>query len=267
MANTNTSLPALEAALGAVPATFRSRLVSAYADLKSAYANRQFDACGLRAGKFCEVLLRYLQHELTGSYIPFGTKIPNFTDECRSLERLPKATGLESLRVLIPRALDFVYTLRNKRDIGHIGGDVDVNEIDAVTAVRGVDWCLSELIRIVHNLSLEEAQALLDAIAERQIPIVWAVGGVKRVLEPQLTKSEQTLLLLYSDPDSAVPAEDLCRWVEVARMANFRERVLLPLHRQRLIDYDAGTETVSLSPKGAARAEEVLAKATARAGS
>lgn len=258
MASTNTSLPALEAALGGLPAEFRKRLIKAYVDVKKAWANGDHDACGLRGGKFCEVLLRYLQHELTGAHTAFGDRLPVFVDECRRLEQVPKASGPESLRVLMPRALNFVYTLRNKRDIGHVGGDLDANEIDAATMLRTIDWCLSELIRVKHDISLEEAQALLDAIAERQLPVVWAVAGRKRVLNTSLTLSDQTLLLLYSDPDSAVAIEDLAEWVEASRLSNFKDRVIAKLHAARLIEFDSETFTVVLSPTGAEAAEEIL---------
>jgi hypothetical protein len=46
------------------------------------------------------------------------------------------------------QAIAFVYTMRNKRDIGHVGGDLDANETDAATMVRTIDWGLSELIRV-----------------------------------------------------------------------------------------------------------------------
>jgi hypothetical protein len=201
--------------------------------------------------------LRVLQNELTSSYTPLGTKLGQFDRECSKLEGLPKTAGVESLRVIIPRALIFLYTLRNKRGIGHEGGDIDANEIDAATAVRVADWCISELIRVVHAISLEEAQALLDAIAEREVPQVWSVTNAKRVLDPSLSYRDQTLLLLYAE-QAPIPVEDLFDWVEHPRMSNYRTHVLWPLHRARLIEYDRDTETAILSPTGAARVDSEI---------
>lgn len=249
--------PTLETALSSLPAALRSRLLARYRDLKAAYVNGQYDACGLRAGRLCEVLVRVLQNELTGSHTPLGTKLDAFDKECLKLERLPRNAGPEGLRVIMPRALNFLYTLRNKRGIGHEGGDVDANEIDAATAVRLADWCVSELIRVVHSISLEEAQALLDVIAEREVPQVWSVASAKRVLDPTLNYREQTLLLLYAE-EAPVPVEDLLAWVEHPRMSNYRTHVLLPLHRDRLIEYDRETETAVLSPTGAERVDEEI---------
>ena len=259
MASTNTPLPALDAALASVPADFRRRLVEGYAKVKAAWSGQQYDAVGLRAGKFCEVVLRLLQEELTGSHTPFGTPITNFTEECQKLGRLPKTSGNESQRITIPRCLDFVYTVRNKRDVAHVGGDLDANAIDSATVLRCVDWCMCELLRLVHTLSLEEAQALLDSITEREIATIWAVAGKKRVLKASMTRREQVLLLLYSDPGSAVPSEDLAAWVEAPSLKDFRRDTLRPLHRARLIELDADTDTVTLSPTGAREAEAILA--------
>jgi hypothetical protein len=106
------------------------------------------------------------------------------------------------------------------------------------------------------SISLEEAQGLLDAIAEREVPQVWSVANVKRVLDPSLNYREQTLLL-YGETEP-VPVEDLCDWMEHPRMDAFRTRVIRPLHRGRPIEYDGETETAVLSPTGTERVDEQI---------
>src|SRR3546814_4321560 len=101
--------------------------------------------------------------------------------------------------------------------IGHESGDVDANEIDAATAVRIADWCVCELIRVYYTISLEEAQGICNAIAERQLPQIWDVFGKRRVLDTKMSFAEQTLLLLYSTSEIAVPMEDLVSWTEHSR--------------------------------------------------
>jgi hypothetical protein len=248
----------LDSALAGIDHVIRTRLIDAYLKVRQAYSDGNFDNVGQRAGFFCECTLRVIQHQLTGAHTPFGTRLPTFHDECVRLQALPKSTGPESLRILIPRAIDFLYTLRNKRGIGHIGGDVDANEIDAATCRRLCDWCVCELIRLFHQLSLEEAQAILDAVSVRELPQIWRVGGKRRVVVARLDYKSQVLLLLHGELDSMALAEDLCSWVEHPRMSDFRERVLKPLHIERLLEYDRETETVTLSPRGAATVEADL---------
>lgn len=245
-------------ALGGVAPSLRAKLLSTYAQLKSAFVEGQFDACGLRAGKFCEIALRVLQEHLSGTHIAFGQKIQNFKLECDRIEQLPATAGPESLRLLMPRALDFLYTLRNKRGIGHVGGDVDANEIDAATCVRVADWCLSELIRVFHNLSIEEAQDLVNTIAERRLPLVWQIQGKKRVLRNHLNYKSQVLLLLYSEPATGVPLEELLLWTENPRKDNFLRTVIVPMHQERLIEFDRIANFVFISPKGSRVVEEQL---------
>src|SRR5262249_48929529 len=136
----------LDAALANIPTSFRTRIIKAYLELKSRHAENKHDAAGLSTGKFCECVVRLLQHELKKSFTPFGQQLTSVSTECESLAQLPKTAGNESLRIVIPRAVSLLYTLRNKRGIGHVGGDVDANAIDGVTIARLADWTLCELI-------------------------------------------------------------------------------------------------------------------------
>ena len=253
----------LEPALAGVPAQFRKRLIAAYESLKRDHAEGRHEAAGLAAGKFCEIGLRLLQQVVTGSSTAFGTKIPNFADECRKLVTSPAGSAVESLRTVVPRALVFMYTMRSKRGIGHVGGDVEANQIDSATLARLADWTVCELVRVYHGLSLEEAQDLIDTLAARSMPDIWEVGGKKRVLLDGLSASQQVLVLLYSDPTSYVLAEDLCDWVEYSQPSMFRRNVLRPLHKKRLIEFDDETSVVYLSPTGVREVEQSILKTTA----
>ncbi len=250
--------PVLEVALTNVPTVFRSRLVQSYLDLKKNAMETRFDAAGLATGKFCEVVLRFLQQKIYGMFTPFGTKIKNYADECKRLVIAPTTSGNESERVVLPRALLFLYTMRNKRGIGHIGGDVDANGIDIATMAKIADWIVCELIRINHGLSLEEAQDLVDSISVRQLPTIWDVAGKKRILKDGLRARDQALLLLYSCPNSAVLLEDLRDWVEYLNPLRFKNLIIKELHKQRLLEFDTDSESLILSPEGVKYVEEKL---------
>lgn len=248
----------LARALQKIPEDFRTRVVDAYIMQRQAFEEGESDIVGLRGGKFCEDVLRFLQAELVGNYIPFGTKIPNFSEECKKIINLPKSSGSESLRVIMPRALDFAYTLRNKRGIGHTAGDIDANLIDAATSARITDWCMCELIRIYHSMSIEDAQALLDTISVRQLPKIWTVSNKRRVLNHKINKKEQTLALLHGELQAGIPIEDLCSWVEYSSLNMFKKRILEPLHFERLIEFDKENDMAIISPKGARIVDEVI---------
>ena len=253
----------LQGALAGVPAQFRGKLITAHENLRRNLAEGRYEAAGLAAGKFCEVGIRLLQHAVTKSSTPFGTKIENFADEVRKLVASPAGSAVESVRVVIPRALLFMYTVRSKRGIGHMGGDVEANQIDSATLGRLADWTVCELIRVYHGLSLEEAQEIVDSLTTRSLPDIWEVGGRKRVLREDLSASQQVLLLLYSTPKFFVFAEDLCDWVEYAQLSMFKRNVLRPLHKRRLIEFDKDSDLVYLSPAGVRDVEESILKTSA----
>ena len=259
--STSKSSSPLETALKNVSSQFRSKVVKCFLDVKRRLAEGNDETLGLAAGKFCEVALRLLQHEILKSYIPFGQKIPDFPSECRKLIESPKTAGVESLRIVMPRALVLIYTLRNKRGIGHIGGDVDANRIDATTIARACDWVICELIRVYHNLSLEEAQDLVDGLAQRNIPDIWHVAGKKRVLRDDLDFKQKVLLLCYQEPENALLSEDLFAWVEYSHLPMFKRAVFSPLHTRRLIEYDKDSDTVTISPLGIKEVEERILNA------
>jgi hypothetical protein len=250
--------PILATALANVPTVFRAKLIQSYLDLKKNATETRYDAAGLAAGKLCEVVLRFLQQKVHGSFTPFGTKINNYADECRRLTTGSATSGNESERVVLPRALLFLYTMRNKRGIGHIGGDVDANGIDIATMAKAADWIVCELIRINHGLSLEEAQDIVDGLCVRQLPAIWEVAGKRRVLKDGLKAKDQALLLLYSSPDSAVLLEDLCDWVEYSNPRMFKSTIIKDLHKQRLLEFDTDSESLILSPKGVKYVEDNL---------
>lgn len=266
MASTNTppTNSLLQQSLQNIPKSFRTKLLTTYLELKTRVVESRLDAAGLSAGKFCEVVIRLLQETVSGSHTPFGTRISNFADECRKLVIAPSSATSESLRVVVPRALLFMYTIRNKRGIGHVGGDVDANRIDLATIARTADWVVCELIRNFHALSLEEAQDIVDSISVRQLPDIWEVGGKKRVLRPGLTAKQSVLLLLYSDPSSVVFAEDLADWIEYSSLSLLRRDVLKPLHEKRLIEFDRSIDAVVLSPLGVAEVESNILKTSQR---
>jgi len=258
----NTNISAAEAKLGqalaSIPQLFRDRIIEAYLNVRKAFTDGNEDALGLRAGIYAEILLRFLQETLTHTHIPFGSNLGNFAGECRKLEQLPQTAGPESLRVIIPRALLFLYTVRNKRGIGHVGGDVDANAVDAAVCLRVTDWCTAEIVRVFYSCSLEEAQELLDAIAIRELPGVWSVGGKQRVLDHNLDYRAQALILLHAQSEGSVVLEDLCEWVEHPRLSDFKSRIIRKLHTERYVEYDEENQTVSISPKGVRFVEESI---------
>ncbi len=250
--------------LPSLPNGLRDPLLSSYQEIASNYSEHRWEPSELNGGKFCEVVYTIIEGSINGKFSLKPSKPKDMVKACRALEGLPfdpHRIGDRSLRILIPRMLTALYEIRSNRGVGHIGGDVDPNFLDA-TAVYGMtSWTLAEIIRIFHSISTAEAQDIVDMLIERKHPLIWEVGGtkIKRVLDPRMDKGDQMLLLLHSKP-SWVSEEDLAQWVEYSTLNNFRKNILRPFHKLRLIEYDKQNSRVRISPRGSIEVEKRILK-------
>jgi hypothetical protein len=131
--------------------------------------------------------------------------------------------------------------------------------LDATSVLNIASWVLAELVRVFHEVSTLDAQRSVDALVERKHPLVWQIEGVKRVLDPNMKKEDQTLVLLYSEV-GWVEETALMSWVEYSSLTMFRRRILEPLHAQKLIEYDTKLRRACINPRGAKVVEDRLLK-------
>ncbi len=224
---------------GALPSELVDALLACYEAIKQNYYLGRHEPSELNGGKFVEACLPIIQHETNaGKYTPIGTRIGNVIGKLRAFEQLPAARAKESFRVHIPRTLVAMYNVRNKRGVGHLGGDVQPNRADASFLAACADWVMAELFRIYYQCSLDEAQDVVDALAQRRLLLVHELQHTKRVMLPSLSLKDQTLLLLTSGFPARVSEADLLAWVEPRDTSDYRRRVLRALHSQRMIEYE-----------------------------
>jgi hypothetical protein len=254
------AVPTLSAAdaIAGIPATLREELLNRFSDVVTNYRKRHWEAATLNAGKFVEVVYTILRGRADGAYPDHGQKPPDIVQACRKLEQEDEAKmGGRGMRILIPRAIPPVYEMRNNRGVGHAGAEVDPSQMDAEYALHSCQWMLEELVRVYHALDTETARAVVEALIARDVPLIWQVGGVKRVLDPNMRVQDRILVLLYATP-GAVDVEDLCRWTEYKNPSRFRGEILGTLHDAALIHYDTAAGVATISPLGQRKAEERL---------
>lgn len=245
-----------------LPAGLRADVVDSYRNIVRNFIERRWEPSALNGGKFAEAVFSLVNGAVAGAIPDKASKPKNMVDACRTLEGKPANSTLigdKSLRVQIPRALVFLYDVRNQRGVGHIGGDVDPNAMDASAVVAMASWVMAELVRIYHNVSTDEAQGTVDALVERKTPLVWETepGGLKRVLRAGMDGKDQVLIFLHHT-SGWVSAGELFKWVEQRNLTQFRDKVLLALHRTRLIEFDAAGDRARISPLGVADVERRL---------
>ena len=190
-----------------------NELIAAYEELKTRYFRQDFRPGQLAGGRFAEAAFRILQLKATGSHTLIGKTLPGVPILLRTLESVPAASAHESVRLHIPRALASVYNVRNRRDVSHIAADVDANSMDAEYVVATCNWVLAEFVRLFHQCSPEEAQALVEAIVKRRAPLVQVLRDVPFVLQPDLPAKDEILILLYHQGEIGASPDRLDGWL------------------------------------------------------
>ncbi len=216
-------------ALSGIPASLRQELFDSFSQIVRNFRERRWEPSELNGGKLCEVVYTVLRGHVDSKFPPTAKKPRNMVDACRALETADGERFPRSIRVQIPRMLIALYEVRNNRGVGHVGGDVGPNHMDARVVLESAKWIMAELVRVFHALQPEEAMQVVDDLVERTVPIVWDIGTSKRVLKIGLSKKDQTLLLLYST-NGPVSETTLCSWVEHSNPSVYRRDVLRRLH-------------------------------------
>ena len=235
-----------------LPQEIIERLLDEYQEIKQQFAFRKFRPSELNGGRFAECIMRLIQHLDNPPYTPFGTTLPN-TDSI--IRRVENNTNLhDSLRIFIPRLTRIMLDVRNRRDVAHLGGDVNPNYADSVFTAHSADWILTELIRVYYHCPIDTAKKIVESVNEAQIPLIADVDGFIRVQNTALGVKEKCLAILYYKNPVKQRDGDLLRWTKYANGSRFKKEVLPELDSDALIHYENGL--CSLLPKGIAYTEK-----------
>ncbi len=237
-----------EDALSNLPIGLRNPLISEYSNIAQNFAEHRWAPSELSGGLFCEIAYTILQGHAVGTFPATPSKPTNFVQACRNLEsntHVPR-----SFQILIPRLLPSLYEIRNNRGVGHVGGDVDPNPMDAAAVLSMTSWVMAEFVRVFHALDIPSAQATVDALVERPIPLVWTGDGTKRILDPALSLKNQVLVLLSSSIDP-VPLDELQRWLKYKNKA-YLKKLIFALDEDRFVYISENDGSIRLLPSGVA---------------
>jgi hypothetical protein len=205
------------------------KLFEAYQLLNENYYQGKHRPCCHEAGRFAETALRMLQETTTGKYTPLGKSLPKFCNEVKSLENADAHKFPQSIRLQIPRTLQVIYDIRNKRDVGHVGGDVDANFTDATLSLTCCNWVLTEFIRIYYTSDITIAQKMVDSIVKIRIPLIQDFNGFLKILKPNLKLPDKILAFLYYQSSEGATIAEMKRWLKnrfsVSHMNNTLNRL------------------------------------------
>ena len=237
-----------------IPDSLRKPLLAAFNEIVKNFREGRWEPSELNGGKLCEVVYTIVRGVVDGHFPAKPEKPKDMVASCRALESENQKFG-RSLRIQIPRMLIALYEVRNNRGVGHVGGDVDPNHMDAVLVLNMAKWLVAELIRIFHSVETAEATQAVEGLIDRTVPLIWRVAGKFRVLNPTLTMRQRALAVLYVN-NGPLAEDELVESVEHSNPTVFRRDVLIPLHKEKLIEYDGNTKEIHVSPLGVKFVEE-----------
>lgn len=233
-----------------LPEELNTKLEETYENIILNYHQQKFDLSALNGAKFAETVYRILEWHTSNphQYTPLNHHITNFEVSCKKFDNLTQFP--ESIRFHIPKFLISVFFIRNKRSIGHVGGDVDSNHMDAEIVLSVSKWVLAELVRIFHTTTTVEAQEVVEGLIVKEHPSVWTAFGNERVADKSKSYEDKTLILLYTKHPKAVDEKVLQNWTEYSNSSVYKEKILRPLHKKGLIEFNEKNKLVLLSPAG-----------------
>jgi hypothetical protein len=240
-------------ALSGIPDGLRKPLIEEYKKLTKNFREGRWEPAELNGGRFSEIVYTILRGHVDGQFAAAPAKPENMWRDCLALEK--ETAFPRAVRIQIPRMLMALYEIRNNRNVGHVGADVNPNHMDASAVLALARWVLGELVRIFHGISTEDATRLVDQLTDRTIPLLWNVGTVTRVLNGALSARDKALVLLYGATDG-LKTREILDSIEYANGTQFRTKVLKAAHSASLLHYNAKADHVTLSPLGARYVEE-----------
>jgi hypothetical protein len=232
--------------LSTLPNEIVSNLLIEYRNIKQQYFLKKFLPTELNSGRFAECVTRLLQHIDIGTYTPFGKTLPKTDTIFAKIEN--NVSLADTLRIFIPRLLRVLLDVRNKRDVAHVGGEVNPNFSDAKFVLYACDWVMTEIVRHFHNCSINDAAKIVDELNTVVVPIIFEVQGFVKILDTNLDAKEKTLAILYFKDPEKVTEKNLLTWVGITQMSNYRSRTLRQLDKDAYIHLDKGY--CLITPKG-----------------
>jgi hypothetical protein len=235
-----------DTALSAIPGGLRTPLLEEFHLIISNFMEHRWSPSELFGGRFSEIVYTILEGYANKSYASSPYKPTSMVDACRQLEN--NTTLPRSFRILIPRLLPALYEIRNNRNVGHVGGDVEPDYMDSTVVVSISSWIIAELIRVFHGVTTKEAQEVVDILAERRFPLVWKSGDIRRVLNPTICLKDQILLLLGS-VSGKIDMDLLFKWTGNKNKSYFI-RIIRQLHDERMVEFYEQQGSIEILPPG-----------------
>jgi hypothetical protein len=173
--------------------------LDAYVIAKNAALTNDLRKAEMHFGMFCEAAIRICRNEVAPPCTPIGDSTFKVDLEIRACLNSAKGPS-DSFRLLLPNTVRAMYDIRNRRGVDHLS-NIKPNHIDARVLTAQADWILAELFRLATRHDFAHAQRLVDALVERQLPLIERINGEWKLLKTTMNTEIATLVVLYHDEE------------------------------------------------------------------
>lgn len=157
---TTTDNIVLEILKNKFPEELANSILQSYTATLKEYKKRNWKYAGNEIGQFIEVARRLLEFVFSSKYTPLSERLPFFNESALHTYEQASQSIEVSYRILIPRYLYAMYSIRNKRGIIH-KSEIDPNAMDLTILLYSAKWVLSEMVRLSSDLSFEQTSELI----------------------------------------------------------------------------------------------------------
>lgn len=218
------------------------------------YKKRNWQYFGNEVGRFIEIAIRIIEFKTEGKYNKLEDKLPIFNEKRLKDFEQSKICDNISFKILIPRQLYSMYTIRNKRGMIHIN-NIDPNYMDATLLLNMQKWVLAEFVRNSSRLNYEESLNIIDCIIAKENSLIWIEDNIFKILDNSLNLEEKILCILYYENN--INEKRLFELSEYSNITMFKKKLQL-MHKEQKINYSANK--ITISPIGISIAEQKLNK-------
>lgn len=231
-----------------------SKLMDAYENAIRECKKRNWKYFGNEMGRFVEVAIRMIELKTEGKYTNLKDKLAILNENRLKQFEQSQITNSISFRILIPRQLYAMYTIRNKRGMIHIN-EVDPNYMDATVLLNISKWILAEFVRNSKKIDYDDAVKIIEELIVKENAVIWIDEDIFKILDTHITLEVRILCILYYK--NKIGESELFRLSEYSNITVFRKK-LKKMHMEQKINYTK--DKITISPIGINLAEKKLNK-------
>jgi hypothetical protein len=148
-----------------------------YSQMVARFHRGEWEPAIARSGKFVEAMLKAL-YVYTGN-TPASGRAFKAGQIITNLQTILVGSANDSIRLVIPRACQFIYDVASNRGARHDPDEVDPNQMDANAVVMNCSWILAEIIRFAQKgmLNMDQTQGIVESLTQRKYPTIEHVDG------------------------------------------------------------------------------------------